>query len=262
MMSLFFSLPWFISGFLFVIGFILITLLGLLFVRYTIHPQILEVNHELGAVAFNIVGLIYAVLLGFTVLNAQDRFNEVHQTIENEANLVADLFRDAAAFDPDEQESARSALRAYAISVVKDEWPMLAEEKLDKRMSKVFQSVWHAYYDIDPQTDQQRAWYAASISRLNELNNARLVRFYNTQESLGPMMWTLLIVGAMITTSFSYFFYCGNLKAQILMTSMIAGSVSFMLFLTLSLDHPFLGDQGIHPIAFERVLDLFEEWEK
>lgn len=261
MLVSFLSLPWYLSAPLFVFGCVASALIGLALVRYHVSTATLESNQKLGPVAFNIIGVLYALLLGFTVLNAQNHFNEVHQTIDDEASLVADLFRDCVVFDPLHRDAIRAALQAYVKDVIEHEWSLLAKGDTSVELSRITQHIWHLYARIEPANEKQKIWYGLSLTRLNELNNARLLRLYHLKKSLGNMMWTLLIAGAISVTSSVYFFYCPNKFAHMLMTALIVGNISFMLFLTISLDHPFIGDQGIKPVNFQRLLTLFERWE-
>ena len=72
-------------------------------------------------------------------------------------------------------------------------------------------------------------------------------------------MWCLLNIGAVITISFMFFFGLENFQSHMLMTALLAGYLSFMLFLVYSLDNVFKGPQGIKPVALEQVYALFDE---
>ena len=52
------------------------------------------------------------------------------------------------------------------------------------------------------------------------------------------------------------------LLSMLLMTGLLAGYLSFMLYLVFSLDHIFQGPEGIKPEAFEQVLTIFDRWDK
>jgi hypothetical protein len=72
-------------------------------------------------------------------------------------------------------------------------------------------------------------------------------------------MWCLLIIGAAFTICFMFFFGLENFQSHMLMTALLAGYLSFMLFLVYSLDHVFKGPQGIKPVALEQVYAFFNE---
>ena len=74
-------------------------------------------------------------------------------------------------------------------------------------------------------------------------------------------MWSLLLIGAAITISFMFFFGLENLCSQMLMTALLTGYLSFLLYLVYSLDHVYEGSEGIKPVALEQVYSLFDRWD-
>ena len=75
-------------------------------------------------------------------------------------------------------------------------------------------------------------------------------------------MWAVLLCGGAITVCFMFFFGLENFYMQMLMTSLLAGYLSFMLFLVFSLDHVFQGSPHIEPKAFQDALVLFGRLDK
>jgi hypothetical protein len=210
---------------------------------------------------FSIIGVLYSVILGFTVINVQDRYNRAVETIHKESMILADLYRDAEFFQPASRDSIRLHLKGYVNYVTKEEWFTQKQKNMRFKAESSLAKIWNDYYNIELDSDKTKIWYEQSISKLDELMNARLAREYSSWEHLGSMMWSLLIIGALITISFMFFLGLENLRTQMLMTSLLAGYLSFMLYLVFSLDHVFLGPEGIKPVAFEQVFTLFEHWD-
>ena len=100
-------------------------------------------------------------------------------------------------------------------------------------------------------------WYAESITKLNELVNARLARLLGSEESLGPHTWTFLIFGGIMMVTFVCFFGLESLMSHILMIVTLATATAFLLFLIYSLDTAFTGEISIEPEALERVIHSF-----
>ncbi len=138
----------------------------------------------------------------------------------------------------------------------------MSEGKNNHLATYLSENVWNIFYEINPEKESHKAWFAASLTNLNDWNKVRLSRLSSSHRSLSPMLWCLLILGGLINVSAPYFFGSSNFSSQLIMTGLIAGSISFMLFLTVSLDNPFKGDQGVKPYALERVLGLFDYWDK
>lgn len=262
MRILFESPSWVLSSLLVVIPSILIFMGVVWFVRKKVSGEILRKNHDVAGFTFSIIGVLYSVILGFTVISAQDRYNEVLQTIHTEALTLADLYRDAALFPKESRDAIRSNLRAYVTYVIEEEWSAPIEKRIRIQTQEIMEKIWHSYYGIELLNQNMSIWYTQSISKLNDFINARLSRQFSSWEHLSDMMWSLLIVGGIITVCFMCFFGLENMRSQMLMVALLAGYLSFILYLVYSLDHVFEGSQGIKPTALEQVFSLFDRWDQ
>lgn len=255
------SLPWYYLAF-FITGLaVILALFGLVQVRRVVGVEKLRQNHDVAGATFGIIGLIYGVILGFTIVNVHDRFNRAHQNLENEANSLIDLYRDAAVFPPEMRNDIRTHLRGYVHHVINEEWPkMMSEEKIQASAPEAVTKLWDAYYKYIPQDARQKAWYEASITNLNEFSDLRHGRLFNTRYSQGAMMWTLLIGGAVMTILFMCFFGSSSLYSQMLMTACLTACVAFMLFLIFTLDAVFTGGARLEPTVLLDTLNSFDNW--
>ena len=259
MISLLESSSWVVSALIIVTVSILICSGFLWAIRRACTRKELKKNHDVVGFTFSIIGVLYSVILGFTVISVQTRYDAVLQAIHTEAILLADLYQDAAFFSKKDTDTIRSALRQYTHHVVKEEWGLPVENPVNIKSRFLIKNIWKSYYTIDLQSARDNIWYTESISKLNSFLNARLARQFNSREHLGEMMWSLLIIGAIITICFMFFFGLENFRSHMLMTALLAGYVSFMLFLVYSLDNVFSGPQRIKPVALEQVYTLFDQ---
>ncbi|MGB7978905.1 MAG: DUF4239 domain-containing protein [Chlamydiales bacterium] len=255
------SPSWIFSSLFIVVPSILICLALLWVVRKCISVEELKANHDVAGFTLGIVGVLYSVILGFTVVNVQSRSNEVLQTIHTEAVSIANLYRDASFFPPSGRDAIRSALRTYVQYVIEKEWENPNNRKINIQAHKIMEKIWNSYYWVEIPDEKTALWYEESISKLDAFMNARLSRQFNSWEHLGSMMWTILILGGIITICFMYFFGLERLHAQMMMTALLAGYISLMLYLVFCLDNVFKGPQGITPAAFEQIVTLFDYWD-
>src|ERR1700722_3590103 len=127
-MAFFDSISWVYTSLLFVVPSILISLLLLRWVRKKFPVAALRKHHDVAGYTFSIVGVLYSVILGFTVINVQERYNAAEETIRTEAMMVDDLFRDAIYFDAESRATIRGSLRNYVTYVIKEEWSLLPKK--------------------------------------------------------------------------------------------------------------------------------------
>jgi hypothetical protein len=256
------SSPWVISSLLVVLPSILICLACLWLIRKWISVEELKANHDVAGFTLGIVGVLYSVILGFTVVNVQTRSNDVLQTIHIEAVSLADLYRDAGFFPEKGRDAIRASLRTYIRYVIEKEWDNINDRKILLQSHKIVEQIWNSYHAVDLADEMTKIWYQESISKLNTFLNARLSRQFNSWEHLGSMMWTILIIGGIITICFMYFFGLEKLRSQMIMTALLSGYISFMLYLVFCLDNVYKGPEGISPSAFEQIVTLFDDWDK
>lgn len=262
-MSFLFESPSWILSCCFIVIFAVLGSLGVLWlVRKTVPARALKKSHDVVGFTFSIIGVLYSVILGFTVINVQDRHNAVLEASHSEAILIADLYQDAAFFPLADRNAIRSSLRNYVDMVIKEEWWLSTERKIHVKTRNSIKQIWESYYNVELKSEKMNIWYTESISKLNNFLNVRLKRQFNSWEHLGSMMWSLLIIGALITLSFMFFFGLENWQSHMIMVALLAGYLSFMLYLVYSLDHVFKGPQGVKPEALEQVYVLFDQWDQ
>ncbi len=71
------------------------------------------------------------------------------------------------------------------------------------------------------------------------------------------VLWEALLFGGLLTVGFTYFFGTVNLRAQVLMTGILAFIVFMGLYVIVSIEHPFTGPVHVEPYPLERVLADF-----
>ena len=99
-------------------GIPLLAVAGTLLVRRWATVEVLEQHNAVAGFIYAVIGVLYAVLLGFTAIIVWERFNQAQANVERAANDLGDLFRDAQAFPDDVRNDLETKLRSYAHIVV------------------------------------------------------------------------------------------------------------------------------------------------
>jgi hypothetical protein len=204
---------------------------------------------------------MYAVLLGFTAIIVWERYDQAQTAVENEANELGDLFRDAQAFPDEVRKELETKLRSYIRLVMAKEWPAMAENKLSLETQDAFNQLREAYRRFAPQTKQERIWFTQSLTSLNQLNDQRRLRLLSNRSTGIPnVMWVVLLGAGAVTISFSFLFGTRNTAAQLLMTAGLALTISPVLLSVVALERPFAGIARIEPNAFDQLTIMLDSW--
>jgi hypothetical protein len=227
-------------------------------VRKRFHERYLKENHEVAGYIFNAFGLIYAVLIAFVVFATWSSHDTTKKNIEMEVNKLADLFTDASAFDNQTKNTIRASLIEYTKTVIEDEWQLMASGGKRSQLGyDKYRAIWRAYLDIDVKKIKNVYIYDESLRQLNAMSEYRRLRWFSSMSAIPGAIWLVLIVGGIISVSYTFFFGTKHLQAQCVMTSVYTIFNSMVLFLIYILDHPFTGYNAISNEPFRIVLRMF-----
>jgi hypothetical protein len=209
------SSAWFWS--LFLIGTtVLLSIAGTLLVRRLIGVDILERHNEVAGFIYAAIGVVYAVLLGLAAITVWERYDRAQASVEQEANDLADLYRDAETFPSDVRTQLKDQIREYVRLTVQKEWPAMAVGKSSPEVWDAYVQLWRTYYQFSPGTDQEKTWYSQSLTKLNDMGDQRRMRLLTSRMGSVPhMMWVALLGTGAITIAFSFLFGTPNATAQI-----------------------------------------------
>src|SRR5690242_20318511 len=103
---------------LFVGGAVLFAVVGVLLGRKLMHRHVREGHNDVLVPLFLTVGVIYAVLLGFTVVAEWEIYGSARANTAEEAALLVPLYRQTRVMDEEKGNEMRRLIRAYAEHVV------------------------------------------------------------------------------------------------------------------------------------------------
>ena len=230
-----------LTGVWIVCGSVLLAVVGLLLVRARVSVAALEGHHEVAGFFIGVLGAIYAVLLAFVVIVVWEKFEEARVVVSQEANAIGDLSRLSHGLPDEAQPAIRAALLGYAETVVKEEWPAMQRGESSPSAWAHVTEIWKVYRDLEPRTFVEQTTYQKSIDRLSDLTDSRRLRLFACEDHIPRVLWILLWGGGAVTVVFTYFFGVRNMRAQVLMTTMLSMLISFVLYLIVALNNPFDG---------------------
>lgn len=235
---------------------------GLLIVRRWIEHTHLKVHHDVTDPLSQVVGMMFAVLIGFMVSDAMQRFEEARATVQQEAASLADLYNLAGGLPKATREQLRASCVTYAEQIIHDEWPLLAQKKISVPTIKTYRSIWQQCIEFTPNGQGESNLQQILLSSLTEMSDARRLRIEALHNGLPFGLWWVLMSGGFATIIFTYFFGVKNTRLQVVMTAIVTLVICLNIFLLASFDDPFCGDVMVHPAAFEADLMMFKtQWD-
>jgi hypothetical protein len=236
-------------------GFLVVTLCaGYVVGRFT-SAEMRAQHNELAGFILAVIGVVYAVLLGFVTIGVWDRFESAQARTYDEAANLTLVYRDASSFA--ERHELRAAITRYVETVVEDEWPRLREGNRSIAARREVEAVDVTVRNLAVTDARTQNIQAQMLQAMGETLNDRDDRLSIDAHGINEIMWVVLAAGAIITVGFTYLFGFKRTLMQQLMIGSLSLLIGLVLFLTFSLDYPFRGAISVAPDAFENALGTF-----
>lgn len=235
------------------------TALSVLLARFTqrrFQSKVLEDHNELTGFIFAVVGVIYAVVLGFVALSVWERFASAEEATYAEAGNLTTVYRDAALFPA--AGRLQQEIRVYVHDIETREWPSMQRGRQSEIVESQAEDLAHAVNVLVPATRAQGDVHVQMIDAMADALTARGRRLAIDNTGLNGVMWTVVILGGFITVAYSFLFGFRRTSMQTAMVGTLALIIGLVIFLTMSLDYPFQGSVRVRPDAFERANVTFD----
>lgn len=234
---------------------------GMLIVRKRVGVATLITYHEVTGYLLSVVGTLYAVLLGFIIVEAMQHIQDLRVLAEDEASGVANIFLLSNGLPSDTRNTLRRECVSYAEAVAFDEWPQMERGAFSPKAFGACRDLIRTITEFKPQDSQQEGIQNQLLSEICDMSSKRRIRIVNAGHGMSPIMWVVLISGGLFTVLFTYFFAVTQVRAQILMTTLVSLTLALNLFVLSILNCPFSGDLGVKPDSFRLNIILFKHFD-
>lgn len=226
---------------LFLFLFTALAMTGPFVVRRRIRLERLRGNNEVAGFKFAVIGVLYAVLLAFVVIISWERFYDAEKAVTAEAGAAATIYRLSIGLDQSSATALRANLSAYLNSVLADEYPAMARGRSSAVTTRMLSDLYELVVRYRPTDLHDSALQKDLLEELDQLTQKRRERLVMAEGTVPDVIWFVLFLGAALTISFTFFFGTQNLKAQSLMTGVLAAVILSAVLVVIALDRPYTG---------------------
>ena len=239
-----------VYGVLVVGGVCLLALAGFEVVNRFVPAQTRQQHNDVAGFIYAALGVIYAVLLALVVIAVFEEFQAANETVEQEANAVAEIFWLGNRLPEPEGTHIQELGRSYAEEVVHKEWPLMEQGKAPLMTQTrgtptgwiLIDEIRATIQDFQPHTKAEEQLYAEGLDQVQILADARRMRLVAAEEGMPGVLWAVLIFGGIAAVGFTYLFGLENTWAHRLMVVTLAAVIGLVLFTIGAMEHPFSGE--------------------
>ncbi len=254
-LSWLYDLPNWLFGVLSICFFTTVGLAGLFTTRGWVRRQHRE-NHshnEIVSYFLAAVTVFYGITLGLLAVATWTTYSATQDKVDHEAQVLASLYRDVNTFPSPARETLQNDLRAYTRQVIDVSWPLQRKGIVPDSTKGMLENFQADLLQFEPPSERAKIVAAETYRQFNVLIECRRARLESVTTGMPSSLWTLVILGGLITILTTLFFDTPSLAMHFWMTVLLTTLLGLMIFLIGTLDRPYRGKVSIGPGSLERV---------
>jgi hypothetical protein len=236
---------------------VLVAVAGLLLVQRLVPPERRERHNDVAGFIYAVLGVAYAVLLAFMLIAVWQDYETAQTNVQSEAHELAGVYFLASQLPEPQRTRLQDLVQTYARVVVEEEWPLMERGQTSPRADSLVRQLRLELLGFDPRTKGEQVLYERGLTQLHDALDARRSRLLEVREGIPNLLWVVLVVGGVITVSFTYLFGLKSNVAHALMVAALTLLICAILFTIGEFNNSFSGPVEIQPEAFREVLHSF-----
>jgi hypothetical protein len=202
---------------------------------------------------FGVLGTTYAVILGFMLSSVWNSYMLAAHDVAAEATADLGVFRSAENLPRPYSDQLRNNAIQYANVVMNQEWPEMAKSETLKDGDPVIASMWTVSFDMLNALPAQSTPAASVRAAIRSLQDRRERRKEQYRAKLPPLMWAVLIGGAILVIASSCLSGTENRVLHYFHVLSLSALILLMLAAIADIARPFEGGTSLDPVAFQEA---------
>jgi len=263
MFEILIELPLMISG-LVIVGILgLFGIIGMSLVRRYVLPR-LRIQHAdsefIGTMVQGVM-VFYGLAVALIAVSVFETYSDVSKVVSEEASALAGLYRDASGYPEPVRSQLQKELQDYAQFVIGKAWPAQQQGRVETGGVEMMNRFQKTLIGFEPASEGQILLHAEALRAYNHLIEIRRQRIDAVHTGLPSMMWVVIVLGAIISLSSSFFFRVEDGRLHGILVKLLAAFMGLIIFMIFVLDHPFRGELGISSEPYQLIYDQLMKFE-
>jgi hypothetical protein len=205
--------------------------------------------------------LFYAVLIGLLVVASYQNRERVEQSILAEAGAVSGLYASMESYPEPTASAVRSQLRDYVLFTIHKDWPAHRQGEFMDGGERRVDAMRRRLAGFQPATTAQEILHRETLVGFQRFVDARQARLNGTLTRIPPLLWSAVLVGAVINLLILIMLRI-RLVAHVILAAISAFFLGVVLYVILVLDDPLRGETGLEPTPFELLWSRRMVWDE
>jgi hypothetical protein len=249
-----YDLPAFWVIILFEAVFVGVFWLGALFLRPFVRAWLREearLNDMLAAI-LQYFGVIFGLLLGLLAVATYQNRLDVEKSNADEASSLSALYRNLSAYPEPNRGELQNVLKDHTRYLIEEAWPQQREGIIPVEEPDRVAVLQARLAVFEPQRKAQELLHENTLRQFNAFYERRRARIYSLTSGIPTILWYTVAVGALVNMILLWLFDLRP-NAHWILGGLISFYLGTVISVTALMDHPYRGELGLSPDAFQLI---------
>jgi hypothetical protein len=200
---------------------------------------------------------MYAILLAYITIIVWEQYNSATSLVEQEATNAYNIYHEVDEFPDPGRSEVQGIVKTYVETTINEEWPLLASGKFSQQAEDQADQMGSAIARLPVTSQAQQVLLDHLMTQYESLITQRHLRLFEANAGVHPLLWVLLVGGAIVTIGFTYFFGIENAWAHAAMIAALTFVIAATIFVIVQVNDPFAGAVSVSSEPLSRVLETF-----
>lgn len=203
----------------------------------------------------SVLGTSYAVIIGFMLYAVWTNFEVADGNAEAEANSLVNLVRSARGLPSAQSQKVLNLGRQYVDIMLTQEWPAMNRLTFAPASHQVIEQLWLTLIKTPIHNSMEQTSLDHAMSELTKMTEHRRLRQLQARSNLPDILWTVLVVGAILTILSACLFDISSFKLHLIQVFMLSFLLALVLVAIADINRPFQGAVHVLASGFENARD-------
>lgn len=223
-------------------------------IRKVLPPDRSKAQNDVAGFLVAVIGVVYAVTIGFSIDDQWDNFTEVRKGVFEEAFVAGSVARGSTVMGAAGRRDVTEAVVSFDRAVVAS-WPTKLDQSREQPSEEqALRHVFDTVGDLRPASEAQEAYVDGAMQQLLQVSVLNTDRHNDarTAHLAGPM-WIAVILTSAVALFFSLMFGMDSPWLHYGMIAGVAMVIGVNLFLVVLLEYPLVGALSVDSSSFQAM---------
>jgi hypothetical protein len=198
------------------------------------------------------IGALHGLILALVFAQEMAAYQRLEAQTATEASAIADVYNDAARYDPVALMPLQETMVAYTGEVIANEWPSLGDgDGLTAEAWLQWERAYAMALDLEPANARQVSLRDHMITQLHAIATARNLRDMDGNRSVVTLFWFAALTGVVLI-AVGYYSHRPEPHNLVLM-ALFSAYTGVILFLIYGFANPYATPAALSPEPLERL---------